>query len=247
MTQRIERYGRPRGRRTNPALACGALLLVAMVICGGGLVLFGGQLRDTVLGAFGLQVVGQTERIFAEDAPAAVSLTDAVQASSVIVDLGERGRRALPLNDALYPIQIGTTSDGAQVATTRITESAALALCRQYAPVCQNTDARLQNIAVDFRPGGVVVFADATLPELGGVTQRVGAALTINGVQLDFAGIDIGGTLFSAAPGELGTQLDQLEQVANSILLAASAEIDGRVYTPSALLADDEALTLVLR
>jgi hypothetical protein len=231
----------------NPALACGALLLVAVMICAGTLVLFGGQLRDAALGVVGLQASGDTEQVFANDAPADLQLNNVTQPQVIQVQLGDGSSRTLPVDNALYPIQIGTAPDGAQVATARISESAALALCRQYTPMCQNADPRLQNIAVDFRAGGMIVSGDVTLPELGGVTQRVGAVLTINGVQLDFAGIDIGGTLYATAPGELGTQIAQLEQTANSILRGASATIDGRTYTPSALLADEDALTLVLR
>ncbi|MDX2140231.1 MAG: hypothetical protein SF123_19250 [Chloroflexota bacterium] len=247
MGTRIERYGRPRRQRMNPALACGALLLVAVVICAGTLLLFGGQLRDAALGVVGLQASGDTDRIFAEDTATDLQLSDVTQPERIQVRLGDGSSRTLPVDNALYPLQIGTAPDGAQVATTRITESAALALCRQYTPVCQNADPRIQNIAVDFRPGGMIVSGDVTLPEFGGVTQRIGAVLTINGVQLDFAGIDIGGTLYATAPGELGAQVEQLEQTANSILRGASMTIDGRSYTPSALLADEQALTLVLR
>lgn len=240
----------PRRQANGGALGCALLFVAALVGCGVLLLLIAPRLGGLAATVAGFSPSGDTERAFSSAASASIEpVINAVIPQAVTVTLPDYGARTLPVDSALTTVNVGTDSTGAPLATARVTEDGALALCRQYTPICANADPRLQNLSIDFRPGGAILYADASVPQLGGVTQRVGAVLRVNpnGRQLDFVGIDLGGQLYTAPASALGIDFRDIELLANDVLRRASVTMDGRAFTPSQIVIDDAAATLILR
>jgi hypothetical protein len=232
------------------ALTCGAVALVVLVACGVIALLLLPRVTDIAASSVGLERSSTTtQALFSNTAPTPVQVFNATSPSQVTITVPDAGTQTIAVNPALYPVAIGQSAEGAPLMTAQVSEDSAIQLCRQYTPICQNADPRLQNIALDFRPNGALVSGDVTLPELGGITQRVGAALVVDssGTQLRFAGIEVGGVLYEAPSGELAAQIAELERLANQILLTSAVSSDGISYSISSLQIDDNRATLVLR
>jgi hypothetical protein len=246
----IRRYTPRRRSNSSGYLGCIVFFVMALLACGVVLLIFAPRLSGIAASVAGFQASGDTSGAFV-NAPqvAAPPVNNASSPQAITVTIPDYGTRTLPIDPLLTTVSVGTDTAGAPLATARVTEEGALALCRQYTPICANGDPRLQNLSIDFREGGAVVYGDVSLPEFGGVTQRVGAVLRVDpsGRQLQFVGIDLGGQLYSAPADALGIDIRQLEAVANQALRSASITANGQPFTPNQIVIDDRSATLVLR
>lgn len=147
------------------------------------------------------------------------------------------------------PVQLGSdAASGAPAAIVSLTEADLMALCDRHADICRS-DPRLQNPRVDLRPGGAIVYADVTLPELANVTQTVGVVLRVDSSGRNFRveGIDIGGYLYAVPSNDIGQLIlnaeTQINQAVQQFVLDTSA---GRM-TLDRISVDDTAITVSMR
>lgn len=241
---------RTQGTKTLPMLTCGCLgvfgvCLVAAVI---GVVALLPNLPGIAAQVIGFTPNGSVDSVFVNPPAPAPELQNPVVVDQAIVNLGEYGEQAINNAPMLYTFTVGTTA-GVESASVTFTENGLLELCRQRTTICLNQNPTYQNVALDLRPGGLVAYADATLPQLGGVTQRLGVVLQVDmtGRRLEFVGLDINGSLFTNPPPELSTLIAQLEQDANTILTGLSVEMAGSQYSLSRITIDDTMAVLFLQ
>ncbi|MCA9905518.1 MAG: hypothetical protein KC547_16795 [Anaerolineae bacterium] len=248
---RIQRYGPVRRRPPNPPLiTCAVVGFGVLLICGLSALLILPRLPGIAANVVGLREAGRTEALFTNvAAPAPVQINNGVLETQVTVTLPEYGQSTIDVQPQYVQIVSGTDDKGIPAATVTVNEQNMVTLCAQYTPLCQNADPRFQNVSIDLRPGGAIVYADVTVPELGSVSQRVGAVMRVDasGRQIEFAGVDIGGTLYAAAPGNLSSQIAEYEQAANNALQELIVQAGGSLYRLSAIQIDDVTLMLVMR
>jgi hypothetical protein len=246
----IRRYSARRRSNSGGYLGCIVLFVFALVACGVLMLVLAPRLGGIAATVAGFQPSGDTDRAFVSAPQIALEpVNSATSPQAVTVTLPDYGSRTLPVDPLLTTVAIGSDATGAPLANVRVSEDGALALCRQYTPICSNADPRLQNLDIDFRQGGAVIYGDVSLPEFGGVTQRAGAVLRIDptGRQLQFVGIDLSGQLYSAPAEALGIDIRQVETLANDLLRQATMTSDGQTFAPQQIVIDDTAATLVLR
>ncbi len=202
----------------------------------------------------GLSSRGQTAAIFTSATPAPViQLQGASKPPQITVNMGQYGgEQTLDTSD--YNVQIGSDSTGAQTAVATFSETDLLSICQQRSPLCNGSDPRFKNPRIDLRPGGVVFYADATIPNQYNVTlsQTVGVVMKLDasGKQFQFAGIDIGGELFDInnMPAQFAETVDKMQQGANALLTQVTVNAgSGQALTVSEINIDDNTLTLILR
>ena len=240
------RVQRVRQRSNMPFMLCGCLAatLVGMVVLAVGVLILLPRLPGIALLAAGFTARGSTAQTFA-NAPVTplVQLQNAVTPGQVVVNLGTYGAQELP------PVYVQTGQvDGGQAATVLLSEDDLMTLCRQRTTLCSNTNPQYQNVRVDLRPGGGVVYADVSLPELG-VTQTVGAVLRLDATQRQFelTGVDVGGTLYALPSGTLEARAQEAATTANALLQQASLSVDGGQYTVTDIRIDESSIMFVMR
>lgn len=232
------------------AAAFGGLVLLVVV----GAVVLLPQLREVAIESAGLEAQGSTDALFAAAPQAApVALQDAVRPAAVTVDLGSYGG-ARTLDPAAVQAEVAVGSDavtGQQTAVVSFSETALMTLCRQQSDICSGGDPQYQNVRLDLRPGGLIVYADATIPTEYGFTidQTVGAVLRLDssGRQFEFAGVDLDGALYEVVPGDLSSTVAQFEQTGNDLLNQVTLDAGGGQLSLQQVQIDDTMLTLVLR
>ncbi|MDX2162736.1 MAG: hypothetical protein SF162_15560 [bacterium] len=245
----VQRVSRQR-RSGLPLAACGCLGLlgivgVAVVV---GLVVLLPALPGIAAQIAGFAPSGSVESAFSAPPPAAPVIQEAQPVEQVTINLGDYGVQVIQNEPTLYDFTIGTAG-GTNAAAVTFTEAGLLDLCRQRTTLCANQNPQIQNVALDLRPNGMVVYADATLPQLGGASQRLGAVLRVDGSgrRLTFVGLDIDGALFVNPPGELAGLVDQVEAGANDLLNTLTVQASGVPYALVRIIIDDTTATLFLQ
>ncbi|MCC6616677.1 MAG: hypothetical protein IT320_24600 [Anaerolineae bacterium] len=247
----VQRY-KPVRRRSpaSPIVTCGVVGFGLLLICGLSALLVLPRIGGIAAGVAGLREAGQTESVFSNvPTPAPIQINNGVLESQVLVTVPDYGQSMVDVQPELLQIVSGTDDSGQPATVVTVSEHNAITLCARYTPLCQNADPRFQNLTIDLRPGGAIVYADVTVPELGGVSQRVGAIMRVDasGRQVEFEGVDIGGTRYTAPPGTLANQITQYEQVANDVLQQVIVQAGGGSYRLSDILINDSSMTLVMR
>jgi len=228
-------------------LAVGGFVLVLALI------LFLPRLPNIVAQIAGLQSQGETAQVFANVTPVAtVILNNIVTPDAVMVQVGTYGQSTLNnTRPQLYEFTLGQNANGASVLRAEVSEQGVQDLCRQRSPVCAGTspDLRVRNVQIDLRPGGAIVNADVTLPELGGFSQRVGVVLQWNSGtrRVEVAGIDLNGILYNQVPANLPIRFDEIEQIANDALTQTIAQINGQQYRLTDLTITENGLSVTLQ
>jgi hypothetical protein len=249
---RTMRIKRPRPANRRPMFACGCLGvlaggLVMLVVVGLLLIL---ALPSLALRFAGFSPKGDTQAVFSSaPQPTPVVVQNAVQPPQAVIDLGQYGQQAINTNSDLYQIAVGQASDtGAQAAVVTFSEASLMAMCQQRSDICKTSTDQYRNARIDLRPGGAVIYADVTVPNIG-VSQTMGVVLRLDGSRRQFqvAGLDVGGTLFDLPSGQLGDTIRQIAQQANDLLSQLSLEASGGRYSLSEVQIDDNTLTLILR
>lgn len=261
MRQPIQRHpptrpnaGRP---RSGIPFACGCLLgVVGILVVVGivGVIFILPNLPNIAAQAVGFTAQGETSSLFDAISIDRTTLPPPVldtveQPAQVTVNLGQYGEQTVPNTSNLYRVEVGSESSGAQLAVASFTEAGLLELCRPRAALCRGEDPRFRNVRIDLRPGGVIIFADVTLPEFGNIMQTVGAVLQLDpdGRRFNFAGVDLNGSLFTAPPQNFGAQIAQFEQIGNDLLDGLTLDAGGGTLSLSSVQIDDDILTVVLR
>ena len=244
--QRYRPLRRPRAR--TPLVSCAVLLIVVLLACGVGTFVLLPRLTEAAASLVGLQTRGQTSTVFSQAEPLPpVAVIDPVAAARITVAIPSYGQRTIDVQSQWYQVVTGS-DNGGTLAVVTAAEQHLIGPCAQYTPICQNADPRIQNLRVDLRTGGAIVYADVALPELGGIAQQVGAVLRIDatGRQFELAGLDIGGTLYAASGGQLAGQIAEVERLANQVLNELTLSIE-RPYRLDRIQIDEQMLTVVLR
>ena len=250
-TARIQRYP-VRPRSSFPVAACGCLSVIVglVAVAAVALVLLLPSLPNIAAQLIGFTPRGNTDSIFQNTAPIpTIQLENPVQPQQFTVDLGEYGQQTLSNDSGLYTLEVGNDQTGTQAAVVSFSEAGLQELCRQRTDVCGSTNPRYRNARIDLRPGGAVIYADVSIPELGGIEQTAGVALRVDasGQRFEFAGVDLGGTLYDAPPDSLGTTVSELERTGNDILSQLILEASGDQFVLSQVSIDDTTLTITLR
>ncbi len=241
----------PRRRSSVLPLACGCLatfaILFAIVLVAGFLFL------PQIIGAVtGLTPQGETSALFAQVTPEPTAiLQNPTEVPQITFDLGSYGQQTLNSNPQLYDFTLGTGAGGQQMAMAHFTEAGLMDLCHQRSTVCSpnSSDPRFRNARIDLRPGGAVVYMDTTLPQLGNVPLPAGVVLRWDQPtrRVVFAGVDIGGTLYTTPPQSLNDFVASVEQQMNDLIQQLAVEMGGGQYTVSEVSIDDSSLTIILR
>ena len=102
---------------------------------------------------------------------------------------------------------------------------------------------------VDLRPGGAVITADVTLPELGGIAQAVGIVVQVDSTGRAFRvqGLDLGGTLYAIPNNDIGNLVRNAEAQLNAALAQLVVESSMGRLALDRITVDDALLTVTLR
>ncbi len=247
----VERYVSNRSRMRLPVLPCGCLALFAgcLLAFAVGFVLLLPSLPGIAAQLIGFRPSGDVDSVFEQaNNPAPPTLQNAAPAGQVTLQLGGYGEQILNNSPQLYNFTLGTTGAGTQAVSVTFTEPGLMELCRQRTTLCSNTHPQFRNTQIDLRPGGVVLYADATLPQLGGASQRLGIVLRVDGTgrRFQFVGVDINGGLFTSPPPELSSLVLDFERAANEAVAQVTLETGGSLYALSRIFIDDSVATLIL-
>jgi hypothetical protein len=245
---RIERQKR---RNNWPLIGCGCAtaLTALLAITAAGVLVLIAFLPDITLRLNGFSQIGDTNSLFEQAAALPpVEVNNPVTPPEVVVDLGAYGSQEIPAATNEYTVVTGSSDTGAPLATVSFDEAALMNLCRERSDICRNENPQYQNVNIDLRPGGAVVYADVTVPNVG-ITQTAGVVLRLDSTarQFEVAGVDIGGTLYDTPPGDMSALVDDIERTGNDILNQLSLQASGSQYTLSEVRVDDSTLTLIMR
>ncbi|MFO7323045.1 MAG: hypothetical protein DIU68_015065 [Chloroflexota bacterium] len=246
---------RPRRNSSLAWLGCGcatALGLFAVIIVLA-VVLLAPRLPEIAASAIGMSAQGKTEEIFQPEPPRpTVELQNASQPQQVTVNLGSYGgSQTITTDTSYYEVIVGSDPIGQQTAVVTFTEDGLMEICRQQNEVCRGGDPRFQNIRLDLKPGGAIVFADVSLPTQYGVTiqQTAGVVLRLDSTrrQLQFAGIDLNGTLYTDPPPELAGTVQEFERIGNDVLNQITINAGGGELALREAQIDETTLTLIMQ
>jgi hypothetical protein len=244
------RIERQRRRSNWPLIGCGcgaALAGLLGVVVVGAVVLFA-LLPDITLRLNGFAPIGDTESLFSVSAPPPVEIVNPVTPPEVVVDLGAYGSQEIPAATNDYTVVTGSSDTGAPLAVVSFDETQLMNLCYQSSEICRDGNPQYQNVRIDLRPGGAVVYADVTVPNIG-IQQTAGVVLRLDATarQFQVAGVDIGGSLYDTPPGDMSAMVGDIERTGNDLLNQLSLQAGGSQYALSEVQVDDSTLTLVLR
>jgi hypothetical protein len=237
----------PRSRRRGlPLGLCGCFSAVIglVVVLGITAVIIFLNRPGLALVVAGFKPQGSTSQIFVtQPTVPPVQLENPVSPPQAAVNLGSSGTQELPANN----VQTGSIN-GSAAATVSFTENDLMNLCHQRTTFCSDTNPQYKNVQIDLQPGGGIIYADVTVPQLG-ATQRAGVVLTLDASHRKFEvkGVDIGGTLYGLPPGDLGQRVLDVATKANELLQAASLQASGGVYNLSDIRIDSNTITFVLQ
>ncbi len=246
---------RPHQRRSGwGACACGCLaafsvMLVLLVI---GVVLIAPRLPNIVAQVSGMQLQGETVTQFQATVVPTPQIQNVVIPDQVTLNLGELGTRSVSNATAGVTLQTGSDTGGAPLAIVSFDEAGLMQICRERTTACNASgvgSGMLNNVSLDLKPGGVIVYADASLPELAGFSQRVGVVLQLDGSSrsFEFAGVDINGSLFSLPPDNFGINVNEFVSRGNALLNQVALSASGENYTLSQVSITESELTVILR
>jgi len=227
-----------------------SVIVGLLAVAGVAVVLLLPNLPNIAAQLIGFSPRGETSNVFQAATPIpTIELQNVVQPQQFTVDLGQYGQQTLPNDTSLYTLQVGNDQTGTQAAVVSFTEAGLQELCRQRVDVCNSPDPRFRNPRIDLRPGGAVIYADVSLPEFGGIQQTAGAVLRLDasGQRFEFAGVDLGGTLYDVPPDSLGATINELERTGNAILDQLVLNAGGDQFVLSHVSIDDTTLTITLR
>jgi len=250
----ISRSSTPQSARRSGGCACGcgclSLLALAVAVVLGGALFVWPRLPNLAAQAVGFQERGAVAGVFAGIAPVAapalVNLTPA--AGPVTVSVASLGSGTLSGNEGV-PLQLGSDPfGGAAAGQIALSEADLMALCARYAEICLS-DPRFQNPRVDLRPGGAVITADVTLPELGGIAQAVGVVVQVDasGRAFQVRGLDLNGTLYAIPDNDIGQLVRSAEAQLNAALEQLVVESSAGRLALDRITIDDALLTVTLR
>lgn len=145
-------------------------------------------------------------------------------------------------------VEQGETAAGQTTYYAEYTEAGANALAddllTQYAP----PDLRqlLRDPWVDFKPGVLVLHAEANVQPFGWQPTAVVLAFTPTGTQFDVAGVEVAGQFFTPPPsGPLADWVNLLRTEGNRALLEAQFTHNGQTLPLRQLYVDDNILKLI--
>ena len=250
----ISRTNTPNAARRSGGCACGcgclSLLALAVAVTLAGVLFVWPRLPNLAAQAIGFEERGAVSGVFAATTPipppALVNLAPA--AGPVTVSVPSLGSGTLSGNEGV-PLQIGSDPfGGATAGQITLGEADLMALCARYADVCLS-DPRFQNPRVDLRPGGAVITADVTLPELGGIAQAVGIVVQVDSTGRAFRvqGLDLGGTLYAIPNNDIGNLVRSAETQLNAALAQLVVESSMGRLALDRITVDDALLTVTLR
>jgi hypothetical protein len=223
-----------------------ALAAASVVI---GLVLIMPRLPNLAAQAIGFQERGSVETVFQAVTPVPPpALNNVAPAGPVTFSIPDLGSDTLTADDGLA-VQTGTDPlGGAPAGQFTLTENDVQALCARYADICQR-DPRFRNPRVDLRPGGAIITVDATLPELGGITQPVGVVVRTDGTgrALQVQGIELNGVLYAIPSNDIGTMIRNAEAQLNTALNQLTVDTAAGPMTLDRITFNDGTVTVTLR
>lgn len=252
---RPEYVRRQRGHSGWKLLGCGCLGALGLLIVLGvvGVFFLLPRLPDLAASVVGMRSQGQTEAVFEQQPPApTVELQNATQPEQVTVNLGSYGgQQTLMTDHPAYEVAVGSDPSGRETAVISFSEASLMEICRQQNDICSGADPRFQNVRLDLKPGGAIVYADVTIPSGYGfdVQQTAGVVLQLDASQRQFvfSGIDLNGTLYTNPPAELASTVQQFEQTGNDVLNQVSINAGGGTLTLQRAQIDETTLTLVMQ
>lgn len=245
-------------RRMRGAYGCLFLLLIVMILCVGAVVIILPAAPQIALQIAGFQPAGQTDDLFVNTAPEAIapSVLDtsnntspprSINASIVTVSSPDIGTTSVDMSP--YTVQQFRDAQERETVAVRLSEAELLSICQTQTTLCNGrNDLPVSNLRFDTRPGGAIIYADVTLPELG-ISQNAGFVVQFmpESARFTIAGVDLDGTLYKSPPETFGISLSELEVRGNNALQQARVQLGGITYGIAGIYADDTSVTIVLR
>lgn len=243
---------RPGARRSGStgclrALGCLSLVAVTSIII---LVIAAPLLPGLILQAAGWSPQGQTDQVFqgrqGENLPAP---QNAVIAQNFTLTAPSIGTRSLDTTNAAYRLAVGTDPTGMPSAQAEISEAGLYQVCRDSTPLCRPGNTPVMVERIDLRPGGAVIYANVSAPQIGGLTGTVGAVVQVDGSgrRLMLTGVDVNGQMYGLPDDVFGYRPAELEQVINDALLGVTVQAGGSTFRIDQIRITDDALIVSLR
>ncbi len=141
---------------------------------------------------------------------------------------------------------VGESVAGQPLAIAEYHESALASLCEFWMNGCRNDRYRIDRI--DFREGGMIVYGDINVGDLGWY-EGIGIALRLQADRITFepAGMIWGGELFDLPDsGPLADQIAHLARVGNNGLVNLHMDLDNFSLELAELRLNDDSLLLIL-
>lgn len=231
--------------------ACLSIFVMFMVLLVAGFFILLPALPSIGAQLMGFQQSGTIEEVF-EQQPVAIApqIVEASTVEQVTIQIPGFDPQTIQENAPLYDFSIGTIGESnTQALTVSFTEAGLMELCRQRTNFCSNENPQFQNVRIDLRPNGAVIYADAVIAQLGNVRQTLGMVVQLDtsGRRFQFVGVDIGGALFTSPPQELRSLVTEFENGANNLLTQLSLQAGGSQYTLSRAYIDDSNITLLMQ
>lgn len=243
---------RPSRRRSGSGgclrtLGCLSLIAVTGIII---LIIAAPLLPGLILQAAGWSPQGQTDQVFQGRAIQSLSLPqNAVAAQTFTLTAPSIGTRSLDTTNAAYRLAVGTDPTGMPSAQAEISESGLYQICRDSTPLCRPGNTPVTVERIDLRPGGAVIYANLTAPQVGGLTGTVGAVVQVDstGRRLMLTGVDINGQMYGLPDDVFGYRPAELEQIINDGLLGLTVQAGGSTFRLDQISITDAALIVSLR
>ena len=247
----VERY-RYRQRARTPRLPCGCIAatgIIMLLTVAVGVFIIMPNFRSITLQLAGSQPSGDVASYIGspQEVVATPVLTAMRQADDFVISAGSFGSVDV-MNESTagrYPVQIGLENNST-VAMTRFDETSLLELCQTYSDVCTPAGANVRNARFDIEPGGAIVTTDVRIPETA-IWQTVDIVVQLAGPKrVDVLGLDVDGVLYNV-PSSLKPSVDEAEGQINNLLNQISINANNDNYTLERIIAEDGALTAILR
>jgi len=193
----------------------------------------------------GVQRIGTTGDVFdnADSPIVQYSLQNSRPVDRFTVTIPGYGQETF--NQADFNIAAGEVATGVVTAAVTITEADFERLCHNQPQRC-NREA-FDDLEVDFRPGGVIIYADVQ----AALGQKIGIAVTIvdAGRTIEVAGVDIGGALYdvNSLPDDLKRIVQEARQIVDQSIDTMTVTIGGQALRLYDINSDHEQIRLVFQ
>lgn len=242
----IKRY-EPR-KKTNPFLiGCGCLIIGVLILGAGillSLLLFAPQVQSIVLQVAGLENLGDVETVLNSTAIPVPRLENPQTVLNVQLQEGDYSQTLTGSGEG-YSVLSGEVAGQMQLQIS-FDETALLAQCRQFSPICANNTTGIRNASFELKPNAVIIQGEFELQ--ANFWQEAALVMQIqNANRLSVLGLEVNGQIYAIQSQELNALINETETQLNQLLQSMSAQSGMESYQLESIITDESRLTLVMR